>query len=177
MPDYISSSPGPLSLQSHLRRIFLLIYRVLGDVDTAQELTQETFIEVLQASPSSADTFSLGQEIAVRARLAEAAVRQIARHLSEGPPQTAHQSSASSLSLLFDRGSSSESHLRLERRLGLDGGLAELTETERLIMLLRDVESFSAARIARNLNCSVSTVRSQLGRARLKFTAYIEDRR
>ncbi len=176
MPEYISSSPGPSSLRSHLRRIFLLIYRVLGDVDTAQQLTQETFIEVLQASPSSAEPSSLGQESAVGSRLTEAAVRQIAKHLSEGSQESVAPSSASSLSVLFDRGSSSESHLRLERRLGLDGGLAELTETERLIMLLRDVESFSAARIARNLNCSVSTVHSQLARARLKFTAYVGDR-
>ena len=35
-------------VQAHLRRIFLLIYRIVGNVDDAQDLTQETFIKALQ---------------------------------------------------------------------------------------------------------------------------------
>src|SRR5581483_9523639 len=35
-------------VQQNLRRIFLLIYRVVGNVDDAQDLTQETFIKALQ---------------------------------------------------------------------------------------------------------------------------------
>ena len=35
-------------IQENLRRIFLLIYRIVGNVDDAQDLTQETFIKALQ---------------------------------------------------------------------------------------------------------------------------------
>ncbi len=35
-------------VQQHLRRIFLLIYRIVGNVEDAQDLTQETFIKALQ---------------------------------------------------------------------------------------------------------------------------------
>ena len=35
-------------VQQNLRRIFLLIYRIVGNVDDAQDLTQETFIKALQ---------------------------------------------------------------------------------------------------------------------------------
>src|SRR6476660_3741967 len=35
-------------IQANLRRIFLLIYRIVGNVDDAQDLTQETFIKALQ---------------------------------------------------------------------------------------------------------------------------------
>src|SRR3982750_4865993 len=35
-------------VQQNLRRIFLLIYRMVGNVDDAQDLTQETFIKALQ---------------------------------------------------------------------------------------------------------------------------------
>ena len=35
-------------VQANLRRIFLLIYRIVGNVDDAQDLTQETFIKALQ---------------------------------------------------------------------------------------------------------------------------------
>ena len=35
-------------IQENLRRIFLQIYRIVGNVDDAQDLTQETFIKALQ---------------------------------------------------------------------------------------------------------------------------------
>src|SRR3954452_20856031 len=35
-------------VQQNLRRIFLQIYRIVGNVDDAQDLTQEVFIKVLQ---------------------------------------------------------------------------------------------------------------------------------
>src|SRR3954453_2224806 len=35
-------------VRQNLRRIFLLIYRIVGNVDDAQDLTQETFIKALQ---------------------------------------------------------------------------------------------------------------------------------
>src|SRR5438309_1035626 len=35
-------------VQQNLRRVFLLIYRIVGNVDDAQDLTQETFIKALQ---------------------------------------------------------------------------------------------------------------------------------
>src|SRR5664279_3043382 len=35
-------------LKDHLRRIFLLIYRIVGNVEDAQDLAQETFIKALQ---------------------------------------------------------------------------------------------------------------------------------
>src|SRR6266478_4691926 len=35
-------------ISDNLRRIFLLIYRIVGNVDDAQDLTQEAFIKALQ---------------------------------------------------------------------------------------------------------------------------------
>src|SRR5579884_4394602 len=35
-------------ISEHLRRIFLLIYRIVGNVADAQDLTQEAFIKALQ---------------------------------------------------------------------------------------------------------------------------------
>src|SRR5215831_8983859 len=35
-------------ISENLRRIFLLIYRIVGNVDDAQDLTQEAFIKALQ---------------------------------------------------------------------------------------------------------------------------------
>src|SRR5579875_2421241 len=59
--EYVSDPLPPISdslqaesdaqthfVQQNLRRIFLLIYRIVGNVDDAQDLTQETFIKALQ---------------------------------------------------------------------------------------------------------------------------------
>ena len=47
--------PGQIALEAqnrfvseNLRRVFLLIYRIVGNVDDAQDLTQEVFIKALQ---------------------------------------------------------------------------------------------------------------------------------
>ena len=35
-------------VQAHLRRIFLIVYRILGNVEDAQDVTQDVFIKALQ---------------------------------------------------------------------------------------------------------------------------------
>ena len=52
-PESTQAAGREADLQSqfiadNLRRVFLLIYRVVGNVDDAQDLTQEVFIKVLQ---------------------------------------------------------------------------------------------------------------------------------
>jgi DNA-directed RNA polymerase specialized sigma24 family protein len=66
--------------------------------------------------------------------------------------------------------------LRGERKLHLDGGLAILTERERMALLLRDVEEIPADQVAIQMNCSMATVRSHIANARTKFKRYLEAR-
>src|SRR3954462_2199771 len=50
-PETVSSATRDAQtqfIQENLRRIFLQIYRIVGNVDDAQDLTQETFIKALQ---------------------------------------------------------------------------------------------------------------------------------
>jgi RNA polymerase sigma-70 factor (ECF subfamily) len=67
--------------------------------------------------------------------------------------------------------------LRGERKLHLDGGLATLTERERMALLLRDVEDMPADEVAEQMNCSMATVRSHIANARIKFKRYLEGRK
>ena len=46
--DTATQDAQTLFIQQNIRRIFLLIYRIVGNVDDAQDLTQETFIKALQ---------------------------------------------------------------------------------------------------------------------------------
>ena len=64
--------------------------------------------------------------------------------------------------------------LQAEKRNYLDEGLNQLTERERMALLLRDVEDLPAEEVAKQLNCSQATVRSHIANARIKFRKYLE---
>jgi len=67
--------------------------------------------------------------------------------------------------------------LKGERKLQLDGGLATLTERERMALLLRDVEDMPTDQVASQMKCSMATVRSHIANARIKFKRYLETRK
>lgn len=182
--DCVSDSLPPISdslqaesdaqtrfVQQNLRRIFLLIYRIVGNVDDAQDLTQETFIKALQRQSQLKDLDKAGQWLSRIA--ANTAIDYLRRN---------KKFSFTDIAELSDLGvSTAESPeqllLRGERKLHLDGGLATLTERERMALLLRDVEDMPADQVASYMNCSMATVRSHIANARIKFKRYLQARR
>ncbi len=157
-------------VQQHLRRIFLLIYRIVGNVDDAQDLTQETFIKALQRQTQLKDIDRAAHWLSrIASNTALDFLRRTKRY------------SVSDVSELAEmRGnyeSPEESLLRGEYRAHLDGGLASLTERERMALLLRDVEEIPAEQVALQMNCSMATVRSHIANARIKFKRYLEVRK
>lgn len=158
-------------IQENLRRIFLLIYRIVGNPDDAQDLTQETFIKALQRHDQLKDVEKVQHWLSRIA--ANTAIDFLRRN---------KKYSFSDVSRIADSVSSSfenaeQSLLRSERRLYLDGGLATLTERERTALILRDVEDLPADEVASQMNCSMATVRSHIANARVKFKRYLEGRR
>ncbi len=159
-------------IQQNLRRIFLLIYRIVGNVDDAQDLTQETFIKALQRQSQLKD---LEKATHWLSRIASnTAIDHLRRNkkisfseLSELPEPVALSHGESPEQLL----------LRGEKKTQLEGGLAILTERERMALLLRDVEDIPADEVAKQMNCSMATVRSHIANARIKFRRYLETRK
>jgi len=157
----------------HLRRVFLQIYRIVGSVQDAQDLTQEAFIKALQrqdqlkdeqkaahwlsriATNTALDFLRRGRRIAF-VELGEAP----ARHLEE-----MHLESAE------------DALIRGEQRDWLAAGLERLTPRERAALVLRDVEDLPAEEVARRLGCSRATVRSHIANARIKIRKYAESRK
>jgi RNA polymerase sigma-70 factor (ECF subfamily) len=158
-------------VQANLRRIFLLIYRIVGNVDDAQDLTQETFIKALQRQSQLKDLDRAAQWLS---RIASNTAIDFLRRnkkcaftdVSELPEGGAAAGDSPEQLLL-----------RGERKLQLDGGLAALTARERMALLLRDVEDMPAEEVARQMNCSMATVRSHIANARIKFKRYLEARK
>jgi RNA polymerase sigma-70 factor, ECF subfamily len=157
-------------IQQNLRRIFLLIYRIVGNVDDAQDLTQETFIKALQRQGQLKDLERAGSWLS---RIAANTAIDFLRRKKK-----LSFSDVSQLAGFPTPWSDPEqSILKGERKLHLDGGLAVLTERERMALLLRDVEDIPAEQVAKFMNCSMATVRSHIANARTKFKRYLEERK
>jgi RNA polymerase sigma-70 factor (ECF subfamily) len=158
-------------VHENLRRIFLLIYRMVGNVDDAQDLTQETFIKALQRRKQLRDSDKASGWLSrIAANTAIDFMRRNRRfHGVDG---------AETLELQMSPHESPEQTLlRGERKLQLDGGLALLTPRERTALLLRDVEDLPAEQVAAEMNCSMATVRSHIANARIKFKRYLDARK
>jgi RNA polymerase sigma-70 factor (ECF subfamily) len=158
-------------VQQNLRRIFLLVYRIVGNVDDAQDLTQETFIKALQRQGQLKDLEKASHWLSRIA--ANTAIDFLRRNKKFSFIDVNHLSDTAHDTLENPE----QSLLRGERKLHLDGGLAELTERERMALLLRDVEDMPADEVASLMNCSMATVRSHIANARIKFRRYLAERR
>ena len=159
-------------VNDNLRRIFLLIYRMVGNVADAQDLAQEVFIKALQRQDQLKDTEKAAHWLS---RIAtNTAIDFLRRHgrvsfceLDGVAEPLSTPVSASPEQML----------LRAERENILSDGLDVLTARERAALLLRDVEGLPAEEVARHLNCSKATVRSHIANARVKVRKYLSRRK
>jgi RNA polymerase sigma-70 factor, ECF subfamily len=159
-------------IEKHLRRIFLIVYRIVGNVHDAQDLTQETFIKALQRQDQIKDPEKAAHWLS---RIAtNTAIDFLRRHgrvafaaLDDGIDPLATHPDESPETLV----------LRAEHAYYLEQGLQRLTPRERAALVLRDVEDMPAEEVARVMNCGKATVRSHIANARNKFRRYLEKRK
>lgn len=155
-------------VSEHLRRIFVQIYRIVGNAADAQDLTQEAFIKALQRQDQLKDEQKAAHWLS---RIAHNTAIDFLRRSGRASfceiDVNAH----------VDEESPEEALLRSEQREYLHDGLRLLSPRERAALMLRDVEGLPADEVAKRLNCSKATVRSHIANARTKFRKYIERRK
>jgi RNA polymerase sigma-70 factor (ECF subfamily) len=152
----------------HLRRIFLQIYRIVGNVHDAQDLTQEAFIKALQRQDQLKDEQKAAHWLSrIATNTALDFLRRHGRYtfceVDEAPE--------------YECESPEEILLRGEQREYLEESLSVLTPRERAALVLRDVEDLPADEVARRLDCSKATVRSHIANARTKIRKFMSRRR
>ena len=155
------------ALDAHMRRMFRLIYRVVGNVADAQDLTQDALVKALSRKGQLKDDRKAVQwlnRIAVNTALdfVRKRGRVTFEEIDKAPPARAE--------------SPEQGVLRGETRSWIEGGLELLSERERTALLLRDVEDMPAAEVAAAMGCSTATVRSHIANARVKFRKYKAER-
>src|ERR1700729_2871744 len=154
-------------VSENLQRIFRQIYRIVGNVHDAQDLTQEAFIKALQRQDQIKDELKAAHWLS---RIAtNTALDFLRRHgrvafceIAEAPGSHAETPEAAVL--------------RSEQRDWLAAGLERLTPRERAALVLRDMEDVPAEEVARRLDCSKATVRSHIANARIKLRKFAEKR-
>src|SRR5882672_990285 len=160
----LSSEDQTRFVSENMRRVFLLIYRIVGNVADAQDLTQEAFIKALQRQDQLKNLDKAAHWLSrIASNTAIDFLRRSGRvsfsELDEMPEPVAVSAMESPEQLV----------LRAERREYLEAGLDILTYRERTALLLRDVEDLSAEQVAAHLQCSKATVRSHIANARVKL--------
>ncbi len=170
--DAISSEQQTRFFNENLRRVFRLIYRMVGNVSDAQDLTQEAFIKALQRQDQLKDLEKAAHWLSkIASNTAIDFLRRSGRvsfsDLEDLPEPVAKSREESPEDLM----------LRAERREYLEGGLGVLTDRERSALLLRDVEDLPAEEVAARLNCSKATVRSHIANGRVKLRRYFARRK
>ena len=155
-------------VSEHMRRIFIQIYRIVGNVADAQDLTQEAFIKALQHQEQLKDDQKAAHWLSrIATNTAIDFLRRNSRatfcELDEAPVSLAENPE--------------QELLRGEHREYLEDGLRLLSPRERAALMLRDVEGLPAEEVARRLDCSKATVRSHIANARTKFRRYMDGRK
>src|SRR5262245_16419657 len=155
-------------VSEHLRRIFVQIYRIVRNVEDAQDLTQEAFIKALQHREQLKDEQKAAHW---RSRIATNTAIDFLRRNGRATfceMEHAPEPHAESPEAIVLRG---------EHREYLEDGLKLLSPRERAAILLRDVEGLPAEEVAAHLKCSKATVRSHIANARTKMLRYMERRK
>jgi RNA polymerase sigma-70 factor (ECF subfamily) len=155
-------------ISDNLRRVFLLIYRIVGNVADAQDLTQEAFIKALQRQDQLKETDKAAHWLS---RIASNTAIDFLRR--NGKVNFCEIDSLVE-PLTEPTDSPEQAVIRSEHRAHLEEGLNVLTEREKTALLLRDVEGLPAEVVAEQMNCSKATVRSHIANARIKYRRFLE---
>lgn len=162
-------------------RIYNVILKMCGNPDDAAELTQETFVKVIESidkfkGRSSFYTWLFRIAVNLTLNHCQRNARTATRSLdAEEPEQDGNPQQLLKEFLSDDRATDpavlvqSRELCELARKL-----LLELEEPQRMVVVLRDIEGMNYAQIAEVLNIELGTVRSRLSRARSSLRDTLE---
>ncbi|MBI5471187.1 MAG: RNA polymerase sigma factor [Ignavibacteriae bacterium] len=151
-----------LLMNRHLRRVYDVAYRFIGDHDMAEDITQETFVKVHAALPSfrgDAEFSTWLHRITVNIALTKKRL--------EKSKQQRHVRLDDALD-----GADCEQHEALhidERRAHIERALHELPTLQRAVVILRHLNGLSTKQVSDILRCSEGTVKTHLFRGLRKM--------
>jgi RNA polymerase sigma-70 factor (ECF subfamily) len=164
------------------RPVFSLVYRMVRDRETAEDLSQDAFIKVLNHIDRYSPEFKFSSwifKIANNVAIDHLRRRRLDTISMDGSP---HASSASEIEAsTFDVAADQENALDeiASRELGtaIEAAIGELRPEYRSCIMLRHVEGRSYEEIASTLDLPLGTVKTYIHRARHELRRALEDLR
>ncbi len=157
-------------VHAYMRQAFQMAYRVVGQREDAEDLVQESFLAAFQYLDSFDETRPFGPWL-MRIVLNRGANLRRARARRQMEPETDAESAAPS---------ALEQSERREMREVLTRALATLSERQRLIVTMFDVDGLTSTEIGERLALAPGTVRWHLHEARRvlrgALAGFIEDK-
>jgi RNA polymerase sigma-70 factor, ECF subfamily len=166
-------------LRRYERPVFSLIYRMVRDRSLAEDLSQDTFIKVLNALESYRPEYKFSSwvfKIANNVAIDQLRRRELATLSLDGSPDARTQDEIEATALqAVDRTETPLAELE-SRELGavIEQAIAKLRPEYRACVLLRHVEGRSYEEIAEALDLPLGTVKTYIHRARNELREYLE---
>jgi RNA polymerase sigma-70 factor (ECF subfamily) len=162
-------------------RLYNVVLKICADPDDAAELTQETFVKILEnlstfEGRSSFYTWAFRIAVNLTLNYCQRNAKLVVRSLDIEEEQHSSQARHAIKELLSDDSSPDPEAMAANKELHeiALAALARLDEAQKAVLVLRDIEGMSYARIAEVLGIEIGTVRSRLSRARTKLRDILE---
>jgi RNA polymerase sigma-70 factor (ECF subfamily) len=167
-------------LARYQRPVFSLIFRMVRDRETAEDLSQETFIKVLNNIDRYSPDFKFSSwlfKIANNLTIDHLRRRRLDTISIEGAPDAVTAESARATSITIASGNESPLAELESRELGasIERAIAQLRPEYRTCIMLRHVEDRSYEEIAEIVKLPLGTVKTYIHRARHELRAALDD--
>jgi RNA polymerase sigma-70 factor (ECF subfamily) len=162
-------------------RIYNVILKMCTNPHDAAELTQETFVKIIQSiakfeSKSSFYTWAFRIAVNLTLNFCQRNARFELRSLNSGDCRRSKEGTQALSELLSDDSSPDPEKMAQNKELCEIAvqSLMKLDDEQRAVIILRDIEGMNYAQIADVLQVKLGTVRSRLSRARSKLREIME---
>lgn len=167
-------------LARYERPVFSLLFRMVRDRETAEDLAQETFVKVLNNIDRYSADFKFSSwlfKIANNVAIDHLRRRQINTVSIEGAPDatTPDQEKATALALVSPDESPLEELESRELGTAIERAIGKLRPDYRSCILLRHVEAYSYEQIAAIVGLPLGTVKTYIHRARQELKEALKD--
>ncbi|MBL8960738.1 MAG: sigma-70 family RNA polymerase sigma factor [Gemmatimonadetes bacterium] len=169
-------------IRRYERPVFSLIYRMVRDRETAEDLAQDSFIKVLNHIDRYRPEFKLSSwlfKIANNVAIDHLRRRQIDTVSMDGSPHasTAAEIEATQIEIAAQQETALEEMEAKEIGGAIERAIAALRPEYRACIMLRHVEGRSYEEIAATLDLPLGTVKTYIHRARHQLREALEDTR
>jgi len=147
----------------HFRRVYALCLRMLGDPTQAEDLTQDVFVNLFNKIGS------FRGESAFTTWLHRMTVNQVLMFFRKASTRSELTTDEGETPVQIVRGTENPNAMPVVDRISLERAIAQLPPGYRTVFILHDVEGHDHEEIARILEVSQGTSKSQLHKARLKL--------